>query len=334
LRAADSFESRYVSIDASAHLNELAAALGCAAQLSQVFDGLDQPVYLVDRGRTIRFWNTACERVSGYPAEAVVGRRCFDDILRHIDSDGRRLCVGLCPLAHTIKDGQTRRCRVWLQHRDGHRLAVSVVTQPIRDSDDTIIGALESFTDDSSLASVQARLAEMEWLAMVDPLTDIPNRRYLEMALSSRLAELRRYDRTLSVAALDLDDFKHVNDRFGHQVGDAVLNMVATVLAANARTEDVVARLSGDEFVVVLQNAELPTAVQVCERLNMLIANSQLERGDTRVQVTASFGVTSATREDDVWTLIGGQTSCSTGRRHRARISQPVDARLRSFQTH
>jgi diguanylate cyclase (GGDEF)-like protein/PAS domain S-box-containing protein len=274
--------------------------MGEAGQLTEILDGLGEAVYLVDRERTISFWNKECERISGYSARDVVGRRCFDDILRHIDDAGRRLCLRLCPLALTMRDGETRRCRVWLHHREGHRLPVKIVAQPIRDRDGAIIGAIEAFTDDSSLAATRARLAEMERLAMVDPLTDVPNRRYLEMALSSRLAEVRRYGMELAVAVVDLDDFKDVNDRFGHGIGDAVLRMVATALVANERAEDVVARLGGDEFVVLLQHADADSARTICERLRMLIEGSMLEQDGIAVGVTASFGVTTVTAADDV----------------------------------
>ena len=293
-------DKHIVSPQSASLLAAFAAAVSEAGQLTELLDGLSEAVYLVDRDRTISFWNKECERLSGYSARDVVGRKCFDDILRHIDDEGRRLCLQLCPLAHTMRDGQTRRCRVWLHHREGHRLPVKIVAQPIRDHNGVIIGAIEAFTDDSSLAATRARLAEMERLAMVDSLTDVPNRRYLEMALSSRLAELRRYGVAVSVAILDLDDFKKVNDRFGHAVGDAVLKMIATALAANERTEDVVARLGGDEFVVVLQHADEETASQICERLRTLIAGSELEQDGIAVSVTASFGVTAATSEDDL----------------------------------
>ena len=297
-------DNTIVSPESAARLAVFAAAVSQAGQFAEILDELGEAVYLVDRDRTISFWNRECERVSGYSAREVVGRQCFDDILRHIDDEGRRLCKQLCPLAHTMRDGKTRRCRVWLHHREGHRLPVKIVAQPIRDHDGVIIGALEAFADDSSLASTRARLVEMERLAMVDPLTDVPNRRYLEMALTSRLAELSRYGLEFSVAIVDLDDFKDVNDRFGHAVGDAVLTMVATALAANERAEDVVARLGGDEFVVVLQHADLQTATAICERLRMLIAGSELEQDGIAVHVTASFGVTAARPDDDIDSLM------------------------------
>ncbi|HUO74918.1 MAG TPA: GGDEF domain-containing protein [Solirubrobacteraceae bacterium] len=297
-------DTKYVSLESSARLAALVAAVSQTEQLTDILDGLGEAVYLVDRDRTITFWNKECERVSGYSAREVVGRHCFDEILRHIDDDGRRLCLQLCPLAHTMRDGETRRCRVWLHHREGHRLPVRIVAQPIRDRDGTIIGAIESFSDDSSLASTRARLVEMERLAMVDPLTDVPNRRYLEMALSSRLAEVRRYGVKVSLAILDLDNFKRVNDCHGHVIGDAVLRMVATALAANERSEDVVARLGGDEFVIVLPHADEDAAVGICERLRMLIAGSALEQDGTAVRVTASFGVAGAVEDDDFESLM------------------------------
>ena len=167
----------------SAGLTAFAPACGQPELFGELLDGLREAVNVVDRGRTIRFWNRACEEISGYRSEDVVGHRCFENILRHIDDQGQELCFGLCPLAHAMKDGQPRRCRVWLHHRDGHRLPVRVIAQALRDPDGVIIGAIEAFSDDSSLAATRARLVEMERLAMVDPLIEIPNRRYLQMTL-------------------------------------------------------------------------------------------------------------------------------------------------------
>jgi diguanylate cyclase (GGDEF)-like protein/PAS domain S-box-containing protein len=290
--------------DASVDMAQFAAALGRADQLSEILNGLGEAVYLVDRERTIRVWNTASEKLSGYRAEEVVGHRCFEDILRHIDDQGRRLCFEDCPLAATIKDGCRRQCRVWLHHRDGHRIPVRLSTQPIRDHGGAIIGAIETFSDDSSLEAMRARLQEMEELAMVDPLTEIPNRRYLEMVLTSRLAEARRYRRALSIALFDFDDFKLINDRYGHATGDAALRVVATVLAANERADDIVARLAGDEFVVVLHNADRIAATKACQRLRMLIASSELKLGHERVRLAASFGVATATPRDQVASIL------------------------------
>ncbi len=282
----------------SADVPALATALSQPELFIEVLDSLSDPVYLVDRGRTIRFWNRACERVTGYRAVEVVGRRCFDDILRHVDENGRRLCVGFCPLAHTMRDGEPRQTRVWLHHKRGHRLPVFVGVNPIRDSAGQIIGAIETFTDESTLAATQERVAELERLAMVDALTGVPNRRYLELTLPSRLAELRRHGAPFVAAFADIDHFKQINDAHGHDAGDAILRMTATTLAGNLRGSDELARYGGEEFVLLLHHTDAEASRSVCERLRKLVASSSLDTPGGPVSVTVSFGATLATPND------------------------------------
>jgi diguanylate cyclase (GGDEF)-like protein/PAS domain S-box-containing protein len=282
----------------------LSAALGQPDFFREVLDGLSDAVYLVDRRRTIRFWNRACEQITGYASEEVVGRHCFDNILRHVDDEGHRLCVGLCPLAHTMRDGEPRRTRVWLHHKDGYRLPVHVGVNPIRDADGQIIGAIETFTDDSTLAASQERIGELEQLAMVDALTGVPNRRFLELTLSSRLAELRRGGAPFVVAFADVDHFKRINDVHGHDIGDRVLKMIATTLAADLRGSDTLSRFGGEEFVLLLHQAGTDASGLVCERLRSLVASSSLDVPDGSVSVTASFGATLAEASDSPETVL------------------------------
>lgn len=280
-------------------LPAFAAALGRPDGLAEMLDGISEPVYLVDRQRTIRFWNTACERLTGYSREEVVGHRCYEGILRHIDEAGRLLCRGMCPLAHTMCDGNRRRGRLWLHHKSGHRLPVNVSASAIRDDEDRIVGAMESFTDSSTLSAVRERMAELEELAMVDSLTAVPNRRFLEHTLTARLGEMRRHGAPPFVVALgDLDDFKRINDLHGHEVGDRVLRMVATTLAADLRGGDTVARLGGEEFVLLLGHADVGAALAATDRLRRLVQASALRVPAGEVGVTISFGVTRARRRD------------------------------------
>jgi diguanylate cyclase (GGDEF)-like protein/PAS domain S-box-containing protein len=270
----------------------------------EVLDDLSEAVYLVDQRRTIRFWNRACEELTGYTAAEVVGHRCFEDILRHVDEHGKPLCVGLCPLSHTMRDGTPRRTRVWLHHKSGHRVPVQVGVNPVRDREGRIIGAIETFRDDSSLAATQERVGELEALAMVDPLTEIPNRRFLGLTLPGRLAELRRHGAPFIVAFADIDHFKQINDAHGHETGDAVLRMVATTLAANLRATDTVTRFGGDEFVLLLQYGQAEASDMICERMRALVAASSLDHPAGAVSVTMSFGATPARSSDSLSSVL------------------------------
>ncbi len=287
-----------------AAFSAFAAALDEPGFFREVLDGLSEAVYLVDRRRTIRFWNRACEELTGYRAAEVVGHRCFEDILRHVDEHGTPLCAGLCPLAHTLRDGSPRKTRVWLHHKNGHRVPVHVGVNPVRDREGRIIGAIETFRDDSSLAATQERVEELEQLAMVDPLTGIPNRRFLGVTLPSRLAELCRHGAPFIVAFADIDRFKVVNDVHGHEMGDAVLRMAARTLAANLRANDTVTRFGGDEFVLLLHYGQAEASDMICERLRAMVAASSLDRPDGPVSVTMSFGATPARPGDSVSSVL------------------------------
>ncbi|HET9718856.1 MAG TPA: diguanylate cyclase [Solirubrobacteraceae bacterium] len=270
-----------------------------------VLDALTEGVYLVDRSRKIRFWNRACEEISGYSAAEVVGHHCFENILRHVDDTGTQLCRIRCPLASTMHDGQNRHCGLWLHHKDGRRLPVQVHTTPIRNSESRIIGAFEIFTDQSALTSAQERAALLERQALTDPLTGLPNRRYLDLALPAAIADARRHGDRLAVAFIDIDNFKAVNDAHGHEIGDRLLQMVAGTLAANLRTSDIICRYGGEEFVTILPHMDPGQLSKTCERLLALVRTSSLDRaGGPPLSVTISLGAVIASLADTFETVL------------------------------
>ncbi len=283
----------------------LVGALSQPDAFRGMLDSLADGVYLVDRGRRILFWNDACERITGYAASEVVGHRCFENILRHVDCTGTRLCNGLCPLACTMRDGVPRSDDLWLHHKAGQRVPVSVRTTPIRDAGGEIIGAIEFFTDGSRLEASEEQIAKLRALALTDPLTSLPNRRYAELALSGRLAEVRRHNRCLGVVFADIDRFKTVNDTYGHDIGDDVLRMVATTLSQNVRQGDTATRFGGEEFVLLLPDATSAELRTLAERLCMLVRSSSIDLAPSgELSVTISMGATFATSHDDVAGLL------------------------------
>lgn len=268
-----------------------------------LLDELAEGVYFVDRDRRITYWNRGAERITGRPASEVLGRRCRDNILVHTDETGRNLCREGCPLLATMQDGMPREVEVYLKHRDGHRVPVLVKAAPIR-RHGTIIGAVESFDDNTKRMAALEQIRELEELAFVDPLTELPNRRLIEAVLRTRLDELERYGWAVGVAVLDIDGFKGVNDRLGHDAGDAVLRMVARTLAGAARSFDVVGRYGGDEFLAVLAGVDDGRLRRAVERLRVLVAHSQLELPERPVAVTVSGGAALARPGDGVRDVI------------------------------
>ena len=133
--------------------------------------------------------------------------------------------------------------------------------------------------------------AELRRMAHADPLTGLRNRRYLSKHLATAMASSRRHGHPLSIAVCDLDNFKVVNDTYGHTVGDEVLKAVATVLRDGVRSEDAVARFGGDEFCLVFPHVGAAEAARAVERIRCAVENLALRVGDVAVPVSATFGI-------------------------------------------
>jgi two-component system cell cycle response regulator len=129
---------------------------------------------------------------------------------------------------------------------------------------------------------------EIERLAMTDQLTGLYNRRKLMESLEMEVERAQRYGRPLSLIMIDLDDLKGINDTHGHAAGDKVLQLVAGAIKEQIRIVDVPARIGGDEFIIVLPEAELDTATLVAKRVSKQIFETPLE--NTRISISVGIG--------------------------------------------
>ncbi len=280
-------------------------------ELDQTFfknllDSLYDGVYVIDSDRRITFWNKAAERLSGFTAEEVVGKFCRDQVLMHVDDRGNSLCnIETCPAARAMVGGEQCEAELFLHHKKGHRVPVVTRITPIRDGKGKIVGAVEIFNDNSANLSMQEKIRELKKLALLDPLTQVGNRRYAETVLNTRYDEMKMYGWSFGLLFMDIDHFKEVNDRHGHDVGDEVLRMVATTLANSIRSVDTVCRWGGEEFVTILQNVkDVKTLSSVADKCRLLVEHSSLTRGEETIQVRISIGATLAGEDDTIETLL------------------------------
>lgn len=273
-------------------------------QLADVLENLHDGLYCTDTHRVITFWNHAAERITGYPAAEVLGRSCAANILVHVDTDGRSLCRGLCPLAMTMADCVGREAEVFLRHRDGHRVPVLVRTGPLKDRAGQVVGGVELFTDLSNILANNSRVRELEQLALLDTLTQLANRAYLQREIEARFEEMRRYGIPFGLLFMDIDFFKRFNDTYGHDVGDAVLKLVANTFTANSRAFDVYGRWGGEEFVGVIRSIDAEDLAVLGNRMRVLVNQSFLMHDEARLGVSISLGATVAKPDDTAESLI------------------------------
>lgn len=130
----------------------------------KLVDTVQDGVYFVNRERKITCWNEGAEHVSGYAAGEAIGRHCFDNFLGHVDECGRSLCMNGCPLSKVMLDGKAREAEIYLRHKEGHRVRVTVRVLPMRDSAGEIVGAVEVFSDTTVKHRVDKRVSELDTL--------------------------------------------------------------------------------------------------------------------------------------------------------------------------
>jgi diguanylate cyclase (GGDEF)-like protein len=141
------------------------------------------------------------------------------------------------------------------------------------------------------LKELRAQAEELEKQAGIDALTGLANRRHLESWLARQFAHAHRYGGSLTVALADVDHFKQVNDRFGHQIGDQVLKTVADLMQSACRTSDIAARYGGEEFVLALPETDLSQGRTVCERLRRMVEEYPWDLIQDGLGVTISIGL-------------------------------------------
>lgn len=269
----------------------------------KLLENLHDGVYFVDNDRKITFWNKGAERITGFAAEDVIGSYCYNNILNHVDSEGKKLCLGGCPLHATISDGQQRTAEVFLHHKKGRRVPVFVRTIPIEEAGE-IVGSVEVFNDNSERLESIGYFEKLHDLAMTDELSGLQNRRYVKAFLESKLGELRALGLPFGIAFLDIDDFKRVNDTYGHDVGDEIIKLVAQTGMNALRKTDVMGRWGGEEFVAMFIGVDESGLAIVAEKLRFLIEHSAFRMEDQNIGVTVSVGAAMAVVGDSINTLM------------------------------
>jgi diguanylate cyclase (GGDEF)-like protein/PAS domain S-box-containing protein len=274
------------------------------ASFERILDHLNDGLYIVDCDRKVLYWNQAAERISGFSAEEVVGKHCHDNILNHVDSDGRQLCFTGCPLGATIEDGERREGEIYMHHKAGHRVPVSVRVSQLTDTEGIVIGGIELFTDISNRAASELRVQELEKLALLDHLTQLANRTHLENEIEIRIEEFRRYRVPFGILFIDMDHFKELNDTHGHTGGDEVLRFAGRTFAANSRPFDLYGRWGGEEFVGIIRSVTEKELKMLGNRIRTLIEQSFVLHGEEKLQVTISIGATLVKDGDDAKRLV------------------------------
>lgn len=255
-----------------------------------IIDELFEGAYIVDESRKILFWNKQAERITGYTQDEVMGHYCYDNILRHVDDFGCQLCDNGCPLFETLQSQKMNSAKVYLHHREGHRVPVQIKSFFFIDPSTQEKRAIEIFTDSLDERIINQEYKQLRKAVTIDNLTGLFNRQFIDYQLDLCITENRTFETTFGILFIDIDHFKAINDTYGHQVGDKVLKIISKTLRANVRMEDYVGRWGGEEFIIILRNNHRLDLLNIAEKLRKLVENTKIAEENQFIQVTISIG--------------------------------------------
>jgi len=179
----------------------------------------------------------------------------------------------------------------------------TVILSPLIDENGAINELLVSVFDISDWITYQNELlrsqTELQRLSRTDELTQVANRRNIMERLTEELALHKRKKRPISLALLDVDHFKKINDNFGHQVGDCILREMAQLIRSRLRDYDALGRYGGEEFLLILPETTGEQAWRICDRLRQAVGNEEFQVRGRSHRITVSLGVIGKDEEDN-----------------------------------
>ena len=259
-----------------------------AAELRAILDNAHDAFIALDPGGVVREWNLQAECLLGWKRSEVIGQPLAAMMLppllrRAYERDMRQLADSSNGTAAPVL---SRRVELMLHNRAGQELPVEVSLAYVpRSSGHLFIAFLHDISERKQL------FASMEAMALKDTLTGLPNRRALMQALPEALQRASRLRQSCAVLFLDLDRFKQVNDRYGHEEGDELLRQFAERVRGAVRKTDTVGRLAGDEFVVILEMLHSDAdAQEAADKLQPALQQPFVLK-TTTVSLSASIGI-------------------------------------------
>ena len=257
---------------------------------ASVFDNTVEGIAITDAKNTIQKVNAAFTEITQFSAEEAIGKT-----IHILNPDGSDTDVHIA-MRKGLKDDGLWCGEMWNRRQSGEIFPTWLSVSVVKNIHGDIINFVSLFHDITDLKETQDRL---KYQAYHDALTGLPNRKLFLDRLEMAIAHAQRYKEGVAVIFIDLDNFKNINDRYGHQTGDLLLKDVAQRLTTSCRDIDTVARLGGDEFTVILPSMESPEMVApvVARILSALEAPLVTAEGD--LYTGGSIGITMFPQDGD-----------------------------------
>ncbi|KIM11480.1 MAG: hypothetical protein KU37_04525 [Sulfuricurvum sp. PC08-66] len=253
--------------------------------LDSVINSTDDLIFFKDKNFLYLGCNTAFSQFVGKPKEYIIGKSDFDLFDKSVATLFREMDTLM------LSQRTARSNNEWITYPDQHKAYMQTLKAPLEYAPNAF-GVVGIARDISELYETQQKLKEQ---AYMDELTKIGNRKAFVKHLKEQLALFKRYNTLFSLLMYDIDDFKQVNDTYGHAVGDEVLIGIAHTITPIIREHDGHFRIGGEEFVILFPQTPLEQALPVAQKIRQAVEKLHIIEGRS---VTISVGVAQANAED------------------------------------
>jgi diguanylate cyclase (GGDEF)-like protein/PAS domain S-box-containing protein len=247
----------------------------------------------VDCDGRITFINRAALAMHGYQLQEAMGKN-LHTLFHHHSSREQQSPIENCQLMQALHDRKTHESEEWFFRRDGSSFPIRITITPMH-GQGSENGAVIVFHDITEQRNRQEALLQ---LATTDSLTGASNRRHFLDQLDAELARQRRHGGAASLLMADLDHFKLINDEHGHAAGDAVLSHFVHTIRQTVRRSDIIGRLGGEEFAILLPGVGISGARELAERLRSIFDRTPAKVGNILIPATVSIGISDLRIED------------------------------------
>jgi diguanylate cyclase (GGDEF)-like protein/PAS domain S-box-containing protein len=271
--------------------------------LNTIFESINDPFNIIDSDFRIIKANEPYARMRGKTFKQLIGKRCYEVL------QNRKSVCEECAVKDTFDSGKPRTKEKLMSYTGDSPIWLEIYTYPIFNEMGKVMNVIEYTRDITQRKRSEAErdilVDRLQYLSRIDDLTGLLNRRVLIEKLEDEVRRIERYKSKLSLIICDIDYFKEINDKYGHDIGDKVLRMVSRLFTESIRSTDIIGRYGGDEFLVILPETNIEGAKEIAERIRSSVENFKFKVGEMLINPTVSLGIAEFNPEkEDVSELI------------------------------
>jgi diguanylate cyclase (GGDEF)-like protein/PAS domain S-box-containing protein len=283
------------------------------AILRTVLESLRSGVYITDREKRILLWSDGAEHITGYLRHEIMGHLC-QEVLAECGEEGEVLCHKHCPLKDAMQDGKPHDQRLYVRHKLGHRLSLTVRSVPIRDAHGLIIGAAKSFDTRQPTEDEEPRQNSLATFGCLDSGTGFPHHGLTQTRLRESLERFQEHHLPFGILCVAIDKLEDFRKQHSRDAGEAALRAVGRSIENALRPEDFLGRWSDEQFLVILANCPAMFVEKVAIRILGVSRRAAIQWWGDWLPIPACLGHAAVEAGDTMESLVArAQHSLASG---------------------